>query len=66
MACIRRWVGGGGWEEEGGGGWEAEGRLHLSLGHSGAMSLVNDRSKHNPQDRQRWLLAVVWHYPHPY
>ena len=31
-----------------------------------AVSSVRDRYRHNPHDRQRWSLAVVWHYPHPY
>ena len=39
--------------------------FHQDTG-SGAMSSVRDRYRHNPQDRQRWLLAVVWHHPYPY
>ena len=57
-----------GWEGSRGGGWEAEGGSHLPLEHtdSGAVSSVRDRYRHSAQDRQRWLLAVVWHHPHPY
>ena len=42
-------------------GWEAEGRLWLPLENStgsSAVSSVRDRNRHNPQVRQRWLLAV--------
>ena len=52
---------------EDGGGWEVKGVLHLPLGHrQWSVSSVRDRNRHNPQDRQRWSLAVVWHHPHPY
>ena len=39
--------------------------FHQDTGSS-AVSLVRDRNRHSPQDQQRWLLAVVWHYSHPY
>ena len=60
--------GGGGWGGRGGGGgWEAEGGLHLPLGHRQWCCVsVGDRYRYNPQGRQRWPLALVWHHPHPY
>ena len=31
---------------------------------SGAVSSVRDRYRYNPQGRQKWLSAVVWHRPY--
>ena len=58
-------MGGGLWG--GGGGWEAEGGLHLPLGYRQWCCVFSKyRYMHNPQARQRWSLAVVWHHSHPY
>ena len=39
--------------------------FHLDT-DSGAVSSERERNGHNPQDRQRWLSAIVWHHPQPY
>ena len=69
MACIR-----GGWEGARGGGKPKAGYTFYYDTVSIAVSLVRDRNRHNPQDRQiarqiarlSWLLAAIWHHPHPY
>ena len=47
-------------------GWEAEGGLWLTLENryvrSSVVSSVRARNRRNPQVRQRWSLAVVWHH----
>ena len=32
----------------------------------GVAGVGRDRNRPNPQDRQRWSLAVVWHHSYPY
>ena len=59
-----------GWKGAGGSGgeWKAKGVLQLPLGHRQWCCVFSKGQKqgYNPQDRQRWLLAVVWHHSHPY
>ena len=49
----------------GGGGWEAKGGYHKDT-DSSTVCPLSGTSSHNPQDRPRQLLAVVWYHTHPY
>ena len=59
MACIR-----GGQVGGGRGGWEAKSGLRPSFQDTDSSSVcpVSGTNSHNPQDRPRQLLAIVWHH----
>ena len=56
----------GGWGMTGVGGKLKAGSIFHWDVDNGAVSSVRDRYRHNPQDRQRWSSAVVWHHPYSY